>query len=224
VSRRTFLLTAVVVVILGISGLAQAQQPAAPAPVVPCAGCPGHGGDGDGHGKGMGKRTALTEEQQGKIDQLRIGHLKKMMPLRTDLQVKQMELGALWRADELNSKAIVAKVKEISGLRGQLELERVNHRLALYQVLTPEQRKMAHRFLGRFGGRGRRGMRGGPGMMGGPGMKEGHGMRGQGCGMHGGPGMPGKGPGMMHGKGGGPGGCGGQGDCGGSCKKPGGPE
>lgn len=157
---------------------------------------------------------ALTKEQHDQIDKLRLDHLKEMMPLETDLKVKELELGALWRADELNAKAIVAKVKEISSARGQLELARVNHRLAMYKVFTPEQRQMAQRFLGRFGfGQGRRGMRGGHGMMGEPGMMGGRGMRGQGRG---------KKHGESRGMGPGGGRCGGSG-CG-DCHEPGGPE
>ncbi|MEO0085257.1 MAG: periplasmic heavy metal sensor [candidate division WOR-3 bacterium] len=97
----------------------------------------------------------LSEEQQQQMDNLRLAHLKEVLPLETDLEIKQMELGALWRAEKLDAAKVVAKVKEINELRNRLELARVNHVIARYNVLTPEQRKQAQPFFGMGEGRGR---------------------------------------------------------------------
>lgn len=123
----------------------------------------------------------LTEEQHKQFDELKMKHIKEVMPLKTDLRLKQMELGALWRTEELDAKKIIAKVKEISGLREKLQVANVEHRLNMYKVLTPEQRKQARRFLmgrrglGRMHGRGPR-----SGMGGMRGQGTGRGMRGMG--------------------------------------------
>ena len=175
---------------LSLTGLAYAQHGQGG-----CEGCEGHKGKGGGMGA-----LDLTEEQHKKLDDLKMKHIKESMSLRTDLGIKQMELGALWRAEELEGKKIVAKVKEISGLRQKLQIARVEHKLGMYNILTPDQRKIARKFMiGRRGmgrmfghGPGRRGMGRGMHGMGGPGM--GHGMRGMGKGMHG------MGRGMGHGK------------------------
>ena len=106
----------------------------------------------------------MTAEQLDKMDALRVSHLKEMMPLKTDLRIREMELAALWRADKLDAKKIVAKVKELSDLRGKMQLAKVNHHLDVYNLLTPEQRKawrppmMGGR--GKMRGMGRRMMRG----------------------------------------------------------------
>jgi Spy/CpxP family protein refolding chaperone len=153
--------------------------------------------------KKMMAMPEMTAEQQEKMDAMRIKHMKEMMPMQTDLRIKELELAALWRADKLEAGKIVAKVKEINDVRGKLELARVNHRIEMHSQLTPEQRKAM-----------------GPGMMGGcggrRGMMRGRGMgRGAGCGMMGGmdegmgQGMRGMGKGQ-----GGAGGCQGGGDCG----------
>lgn len=117
----------------------------------------------------------LSEEQLQKMDNLRIAHLKEVLPLETDLEIKQMELGALWRAEKLDAAKVVAKVKEINELRNRLELARVNHVIARYNVLTPEQRRQAQPFFGMSEGRGR--MRRSMGRMRG---RMGSGQRGQG--------------------------------------------
>jgi Spy/CpxP family protein refolding chaperone len=121
----------------------------------------------------------LTPEQQEKIDALRVAQVKQMAPMRADLRVKEIELDALWRADEPDAKKIIAKVKEIGGIKEKIEIARINHQFEVRKLLTPEQRKAMRKMGMRPGmmGRGmRRGMRG---------MMRGK-MGGAGCGMQGG--------------------------------------
>ena len=126
----------------------------------------------------------MTPEQLEKIDILRAAHLKEMSPLRTDLQLKEIELEALWRADEPDAKKIVAKVTEIGNLRQKMEIARINHQFDIRKLMTPEQRKAMKKMgmhpgmMGKGMGRGMRGMKCGP-MGGCP-------MGGEGCGMQGG--------------------------------------
>uniref|UniRef100_A0A7C4CEK5 Periplasmic heavy metal sensor n=1 Tax=candidate division WOR-3 bacterium TaxID=2052148 RepID=A0A7C4CEK5_UNCW3 len=135
----------------------------------------------------MAMMPELSDEQLQKMDNLRIAHLKEVLPLRTDLEIKEMELAALWRAEKLDAAKVLAKVKELNELRNRLELAKVNHRIATYNVLTPEQRKEAQPFLGRGARKGR--MRRGAGCGMGGGMRgmerrQGRGMTCQECPMH----------------------------------------
>ncbi len=126
-----------------------------------------------------GRMPDMTPEQIEKMDVLRTALVKEMLPLRTDLQVKRIELKALWRADEPDAKKIIAKVKEIGALRQKLEITRINHRFGMRKLMTPEQRKamkkmgMGHGMMGRGMGHGMRKMMKGK-------------MGGAGCGMQGG--------------------------------------
>jgi len=126
----------------------------------------------------------MTPEQMEKMDVLRTALTKEVLPLRTDLQGKEIELEALWRADEPDAKEIVAKVKEIGDTREKIEIARINHQFDMRKLMTPEQRKamkgmgMGRGMMGKGMGRGMRGMM--HGRMGGcP-------MGGEGCGMQGG--------------------------------------
>ncbi|MEO0025920.1 MAG: Spy/CpxP family protein refolding chaperone [candidate division WOR-3 bacterium] len=105
----------------------------------------------------------LTDAQREQLQSLRIKHLKEILPLETEIRIRELELQTLWEADKLDSKAIIAKVKELSELRNKLELTRTNHRLEIAQLLTPQQRKqMRHMFgmeMGPGMGMGRRMMR-----------------------------------------------------------------
>lgn len=109
---------------------------------------------------GMMNIPGLTDAQREQIQSLRIKHLKEVMPLETDLRIKNLELAMLWQAAKLDAKQIVAKVKEINELRNKLELARVNHQIEIYNLLTPEQRKVFRPGIGMGRGmmRGRGGM------------------------------------------------------------------
>jgi len=170
-------LTALAVVAL--AGLIWAQPPPTPA-----AGCPMAGGgmqmmDKPAMPGMMGMMPDMTPEQMDKVDAMRVAHMKTVMPIRTDIQVAEVELDALWRAEKLDAKKIVAKVNEIGGLRQKLELAMVNHRIDMHNLMTPEQRKAMKKMGMRPGMKGKgmgRGMRG---------MMRGQ-MGGQGCDMQGG--------------------------------------
>ncbi|HIE27154.1 TPA: periplasmic heavy metal sensor, partial [Candidatus Poribacteria bacterium] len=86
------------------------------------------------------ERLNLTEEQQEKLQALRTDFAKAALPLRNEIQIKSLELRQLWIADELDEGAIVAKSKEISALRTQLQENMIYHRLDVAKILTKEQR------------------------------------------------------------------------------------
>jgi Spy/CpxP family protein refolding chaperone len=170
-------LTAIAVVAL--AGLIWAQPPPTAA-----AGCPMAGGAGmpmmdkpdqpamPGMMGMMANIPDMTPEQMDKFDVMRVAHMKTVMPIRTDIQVAEIELDALWRAEKLDAKKIIAKVNEIGGLRQKLELAMVNHRIEMHNSLTPDQQK-AMRKMHVGGGRGK---------MRGKGRGMGRGMKGMGQG------------------------------------------
>ena len=137
----------------------------------------GSGLCGIGSGPGYGPRGAwgsglnLTPEQNQKMQALQESFLKQTLPLRNEMQVKQLELRTLWAQTNLDQAKILAKQKEINALREQVQEKATQNRLEMRKILTPEQQAQ----LGTYGpgfGRGY-GMRGG--MMGG-GFGHGSGM------------------------------------------------
>lgn len=186
---------AALMIVVVAGGLALAQPgpaTAAPTPAAKMQAGMAHGMPGM---KGMMAGPVMpdmTPEQLEKMDALRTALVKEMLPLRTDLRVKNIELDALWRADEPDAKKIIAKVKEIGALREKTEITRINHRFGMRKLMTPEQRKamkkmgMGHGTMGKGMGRGMRGMMRGK-------------MGGAGCGMQGGGQCDMKGPMMGHG-------------------------
>jgi Spy/CpxP family protein refolding chaperone len=108
----------------------------------------------------MSKMPQLTADQWAKMDAARMDHLRTVGPIQTDLAVKKIELAALWRAEDIDSKRIMAKVNEISSVKAKLETAKTNHMIAMYNILTPDQRKSMR--MGMHGMMQRRMM---PGMM-----------------------------------------------------------
>jgi Spy/CpxP family protein refolding chaperone len=133
------------------------------------------------------QRLGLSPEQRGQMERLRDEFAKAQVKRHAELAVAHIELRQLMSAPQLDDKAIVAKAKVLGDLQAAQTRERIENRLAMAKVLTPEQREKARGFMegrhrggpwARHGfsrdGQGRRGHDGGwgGGHAGGPGMGD----------------------------------------------------
>jgi Spy/CpxP family protein refolding chaperone len=132
--RRTMILLAVMLATMVNIGVATAQEwwkdprmGCGP----PCADHP--------HLKGAGIPD-LSPEQAQKMQALREKFLKEMTPLRNELMGKEFELRALWLKADLDGEKILAKQKEISLLKVQIDERMIRNRLEMHKVLSSEQR------------------------------------------------------------------------------------
>ncbi len=134
----------------------------------PCGRGMGPGmGQGGGPGAGMGlymvERLGLDEAQQKQVEALRAEHLARVEPVRAKLDGLRAELQALWQAERPDRGAILAKQDEMEKQRVQLREARVDLRLAVQKLLTPEQRARAAELKKDRPGRGKHGRGGHPG-------------------------------------------------------------
>jgi Spy/CpxP family protein refolding chaperone len=126
----------------------------------------------------------LTDEQTAKLRQIMVDGRKSAIKTRADLEVQNLELRELLRADQPNRDAVLRKVQEISQLRGEMMQQRVESLLSAKSVLTAEQQQKIRQFMSEHRGRRaawRRDRRpGGPGgFQGGPGgFRHGRGVGG----------------------------------------------
>jgi len=137
---------------------------------------------------------ALTAEQQGKMQDLRLAHQKEMLPLHTQLQKLQADLKLEITADKVNESKLKSMQGEISKLTSDLAGKRFAHMRTVRDILTPEQKKKfderilsggmmgAGKGMGKRGMMGPRGMKGHGGMMGQGGMAGGQGGQCASCG------------------------------------------
>lgn len=90
----------------------------------------------------------MSGDQLDKMDAQRISLLREVDPIKTSLAVAQVELVALWRAETLDSKKILAKVSEVDALKAKLDIAMANYRIAMHNLMTPEQRKAMRGSMG----------------------------------------------------------------------------
>jgi len=155
-----------VVALLATAGLAMAQGWGRGPGCGPGAGGgPGYGPKGAG-GAGLN----LTAEQQQKMQVLREKHWNDTAVLREEMLNKKAELRNLWAQAAPDKETILAKQREINGLRDRLQEKGTQNRLEMRPLLSPEQQAQLNSY--------------GPGSGPGYGMKGGFGP-GRGMGMAG---------------------------------------
>ncbi len=123
-----------------------------------------HGGQGGGM-KGMGhlgmmkEAFGMTDEQVIKIKDIHTDARKAGIKMRAGARVARIEMRQLMRAEKVDRAALDRKIKEISALREKMMRHRVDTRLKVHSLMTPEQRKKARAMTspGRHGGGGRHG-------------------------------------------------------------------
>lgn len=83
--------------------------------------------------------VGLAAEQMEKINALREAHLKEIKPIKDQLHSKRGDLRIEWMAKNPDKEKILGLQKEVETLRGQLAEKATTHRLAMREILTPEQ-------------------------------------------------------------------------------------
>ena len=92
---------------------------------------------------GMAKRLNLSDEQKSKIGKLRTEFQKQQITQRSKLQLVRIEIRELMQAEKSDKSAIEKKIREASELQAQQHIARANQLLAIRNILTPEQQKVA---------------------------------------------------------------------------------
>ena len=90
----------------------------------------------------MKVRLNLTDEQENKIESLRLSHEEGMIKLRADLELKELEMRKIRSSDKLSRSEMLRITKEISAIKDEMALARVNHQMDVYDNLDANQRKI----------------------------------------------------------------------------------
>lgn len=117
----------------------------------------------DGFGKGLGGGRLLdmlTPDQQKQVQMTQVAFLKKIQPLRAELDAKKIEMRELMLRDSANDAAIQKKQEEIWSLQDRISNERRQMTTQIRSLLTPEQRSKLGPMMG-FGFAGGRHGKGG---------------------------------------------------------------
>jgi len=98
----------------------------------------------------------LTEDQEKKIDALRIKHMKEMNDLKNQMAVKKAELRIIETADKPDRAAIDKKIDEIMSIKTQMAKKSAAHKQDVRSLLTDEQKVIfdTHKGKGPHSGKG----------------------------------------------------------------------
>ena len=81
----------------------------------------------------------FSEEQNKNIEEISATYRNKILQLRSELIVKQIELKSLLRDPEADEKKIRAMARDIRILNVQRQKMMIDYQLEIRNVLTPEQ-------------------------------------------------------------------------------------
>ena len=88
---------------------------------------------------GQGKKLNLTPEQKAKFRELRRKFIEENAQLIGGLVAKRLELRSLWTDPKADSKAILAKERELRDLQNRMRDKIIQYKLEARNSLTPEQ-------------------------------------------------------------------------------------
>lgn len=100
----------------------------------------------------------LTEEQQTKIEDLRVKHQKKMLVNRNLVMEKRAKLNTLRTADKVDMNAINKVVDEIGALQTQMMKDREANRQEVRNLLNEKQKVFFDSRRGRSFNKGKGGI------------------------------------------------------------------
>ncbi|MFH1279477.1 MAG: Spy/CpxP family protein refolding chaperone [Candidatus Eisenbacteria bacterium] len=101
----------------------------------------GRGRDGGGYRiERLAARLDLTDEQKEKMEGIHERGRAEMDKLRKEMMRAKHDLRGEFLEDEPNAGNLKALTKKIGDLRTQMDLMRLDQRLAIRDLLTPEQR------------------------------------------------------------------------------------
>lgn len=88
------------------------------------------------------ERLSLTEDQKGKMKELRLKYEKDLLPLKSDLESQELDLRAELDKERPNMAVINRLVDQISGIKADIQKKQIEHRFDIRNLLTPEQQKL----------------------------------------------------------------------------------
>jgi len=84
----------------------------------------------------------LSEDQEKKIETLRLSNEAIMIKFKSDHELKELEIRKLKSLDKLSRNEMINLTKEMNEIKNQIALTRTNHQMDVYDILDDSQRKI----------------------------------------------------------------------------------
>lgn len=91
------------------------------------------------------KKLRLSDEQIRSVAGVNRDFAKRLGALKERITPLQRELHGLLRSDEIDLERVRGVLKQIADVEIEMRMARIEHRLAIEKVLTPEQRERHRR-------------------------------------------------------------------------------
>ena len=89
----------------------------------------------------MLEKLNLTDEQKAAVEKLKLKHQGEMIDLKANLEKKKLALKELKSNGNYTRDDFVNAVKAINSAKSDIAVSMANHRMDIYELLTPEQKK-----------------------------------------------------------------------------------
>ncbi len=83
----------------------------------------------------------LSSEQKTKIEDIRIETRKNIIPIKSQIELKHIDLHKEMKVDNPNKDRILKLSQEIHELEWQIKRLNIEEKLKIHAILTPEQRE-----------------------------------------------------------------------------------
>ena len=97
------------------------------------------------------QKLNLTDEQQEKVEVLKLAQQKQMIDLKANLEKKEVEMAELKNNGNYTREDFLSKTNEIISARNEIALSLANHQMDVYQLLDDNQKKEWNKFSSEFG-------------------------------------------------------------------------
>ena len=88
------------------------------------------------------EKLNLSENQEKKIETLRLSNEEAMIRFKSDLELKELEIRKLKSSDKLSRTEMINLTKEMNEIKNQIALTKTNHQMDVYDILDDSQRKI----------------------------------------------------------------------------------
>jgi Spy/CpxP family protein refolding chaperone len=121
-----------------------------------------HGKNGQGSQihqmKFIAEKLHLTDQQKDKIESLRGDQMKKMIDLKADLKKAMIDLKEVRNKVNFTRADVLDQVGKLNKIKNDMAISKANHLMDIWEILTPDQQKIAKDNPQWFMGRGHKGM------------------------------------------------------------------
>ncbi len=99
----------------------------------------------------IAEKLNLSDEQKSAIEDLRLKHQKEMIPLKAEMEQKEIEMKELKLKGDYSRADFISKVKEINDIKSKMEISRAENQMDIYELLNDEQKATWNKMREKFG-------------------------------------------------------------------------